>query len=156
MMKFFSLLFKAAFTNTPSKKFKLYCDLMFWGQKNSRLIRKHYQRRIFYIFNCEISNQAAICSTTFYPHPCGIIIGSAVVVESGCSIYQHVTLGSNFNKPGMPFIEKDCTIGAGARIIGDIRIGKNSIIGANAVVTKSVPANSVVIGHNQILQSKKS
>ncbi len=51
----------------------------------------------------------------------------------------------NFNK-GCPIIEENVEIGAGAKIIGSVKIGKNSKIGANAVVTKSFPENSVLVG----------
>jgi len=50
----------------------------------------------------------------------------------------------------MPHIMEGTKVGAGAKIIGGIVIGKNCLIGANAVVTKSVPDNSVVMGFNQI------
>lgn len=54
----------------------------------------------------------------------------------------------------MPTIKSGTTISSGAKIIGDIIIGNNCIIGANAVVTKSVPNNSVVVGANKIHKRK--
>lgn len=64
-------------------------------------------------------------------------------------VYQHVTIGSNTLKGsknyGAPTIEDGVLIGAGAKIIGNVTIGKNSRIGAGCVVTQSIPANSVVV-----------
>ena len=58
------------------------------------------------------------------------------------TIYQHVTIG-NANGPK---IGKNCVIGSGACILGDIRIGDNCNIGANAVVLKDVPSNTTAVG----------
>ena len=65
---------------------------------------------------------------------------------------QQVTIGSNTTKGskrnGSPLIEDDVFIGAGAKIIGNVRVGHNSRIGANCVVVKDVPPNSVVVLKN--------
>ena len=50
----------------------------------------------------------------------------------------------------MPHIQKNVTVYAGAKLVGEIVVGENSIVGANAVVTKSVPRDSVVVGANII------
>ena len=84
------------------------------------------------------------------PHGlCGTFISNSSKIGSRVIIYQHVTIGSNATKGstgyGAPTIEDNVLIGAGAKIIGNVTIGKNSRIGAGCVVTKSVPANSVVV-----------
>jgi len=62
-------------------------------------------------------------------------------------IMQQVTIGvKGGNNDDAPYLEHGVDVGAGAKILGNIRIGANSIIGANAVVTGDVPANSIVAG----------
>ena len=79
----------------------------------------------------------------------GIHISAYAKVGTGCTIFQHVVIGSNTlpdsKNQGFPTIGNNVYIGAGAMIIGNIHVGDNARIGANAIVTKDVPANSVVI-----------
>lgn len=140
-------------TSDPSRKFRAELDLMFWGTKHSKMLRKYFQRRIFYVYNCEISHTAQIHPSVRFGHPTGVIIGSNVVVGAGSVIYQQVTLGSNLKRGDneMPTIGKECIIAAGAKIIGSVSVGDKSIIGANAVITKDVPYSVVVVGANKIL-----
>lgn len=70
---------------------------------------------------------------------------SAKSVGKNCWINQQVTVGFS-NKYDSPVIKDNVTIYAGAKIIGDVTVGENSIIGANAVVVKDVPANATVVG----------
>jgi serine O-acetyltransferase len=75
------------------------------------------------------------------------------VIEEDCIIYQCVTIGTSFDCDNkMPTIKKGTTISTGAKIIGDITIGRNCIIGANAVVTKDIPDNCTVVGANKIIK----
>ena len=82
-------------------------------------------------------------------HFTGIHISSYAIIGAGCTLYQHVTIGSNHLKktkhPGDPQIGNNVLIGAGARIIGGIKIGNNVKIGAGCVVMEDVPDNSVVV-----------
>lgn len=76
-----------------------------------------------------------------------IIINSNTIIGNHVTIAQGVTLGNNFTKgPGAPIIGDNCVLGPGAKVLGPINIGHHSFIGANAVVTRSFPANSVVGG----------
>lgn len=75
----------------------------------------------------------------------GIIIHHRAKIGKKCVIHQQVTIGSN-GRGGVATIGENCFIGAGAKIIGGIIIGNNVKIGANAVVTKDVPDNCVVVG----------
>jgi serine O-acetyltransferase len=79
------------------------------------------------------------------PHPNGIVIHPDAVIGPNCLIFQQVTIGQG-SKPGAPVIEGHVDIGAGAKILGGIKIGEHSIIGANAVVVKDVPKYSVAVG----------
>ena len=70
--------------------------------------------------------------------------------------YQHVVLGSkNIHDKGKPQIGNNVTICTGAVVVGDIIIGNNVIIGANAFVNRDVPDNSIVIGNPGIIKNKK-
>lgn len=77
-------------------------------------------------------------------HYLGTVIGDGVVIGDNCTIYQNVTLGQN--RGSFPVIRDNVTIYPGAKVIGGITIEQGAIIGANAVVTKSVPKNAVVGG----------
>lgn len=82
------------------------------------------------------------------PHPLGIVISSRAVIGKSCTIHQNVTIGSNVigGNVGVPVIGDNVIIYAGAAICGNVRIGKNVVIGANSVVTKDVPDNCIVAG----------
>lgn len=91
------------------------------------------------------------------PHLNGIFIHSGATIGNNCTIFQQVTIGANehkldYNKA--PSIGDRCYFGAGAKIIGDISIGDDVRVGANAVVTKDIPAGMTVVGYNKILESK--
>lgn len=98
---------------------------------------------------CYISKNSSIASDVWFPHMTGIHIASDVVVGKGCTIYQHVTLGSNYLKgtkhPGAPKIGNNVLIGANACIIGGIRIEDNVRIGAGCVIVEDVPRDAVVV-----------
>lgn len=76
----------------------------------------------------------------------GIIFHPVVKMGENCTLHHDVTIGDRGNPFKAPSIGNNVFIGAGARILGDITIGDNCQIGANAVVIESVPANSVVVG----------
>lgn len=96
-------------------------------------------------------------NNTRFDHPIGIVISAAEFGKNN-AIYQNVTIGAKY-KDGKwpdeyPKIGNNITVYAGAVIIGGITIGDNSIIGANAVVTKDVPANCIVAGNPAIIIKK--
>jgi len=76
------------------------------------------------------------------------VVGETTIIGDGVLLYQGVTLGGTGLEKGKrhPTIENNVVIGAGAKVLGNITIGENSYIGANAVVVKDVPANSTVVG----------
>ncbi|CAM9943074.1 unnamed protein product, partial [Discosporangium mesarthrocarpum] len=84
-------------------------------------------------------------------HASGTVIGSTAVVGGGVTIYHQVTLGAS-GKPipqGVkrhPTIGDRVIIGAGAKILGDINVGDDVLVGANSVVTKPVPSNHTAVG----------
>lgn len=91
------------------------------------------------------------------PHLNGIYIHPNAVIGENCSILQQVTIGANEHRidyKKAPKIGNRVYIDAGAKIIGDVVIGDDVRIGANAVVTKSIPAGMTVVGYNKILEIK--
>ena len=74
------------------------------------------------------------------PHPYGIMIHSKARLGTRVVIMQQVTIGGrNIGRNEAPVIEDDVYIGAGARVLGNVRVGRNALIGANAVITRDVP-----------------
>jgi len=90
--------------------------------------------------NCQIEGGLIL------PHPNGIVIHHSANIGPNCLIHQQVTIGVKHNQMQGPKIAGHVDIGAGAKIIGNITIGSHVLIGANAVVTKDVPAYSIVAG----------
>jgi serine O-acetyltransferase len=101
-----------------------------------------------FITNMDIHPGATIGENVFIDHGIGVVIGETSVIGNNVTIYQGVTLGGVSLNPGKrhPTVEDDVTIGAGAKILGNITIGKGSKIGANSVVVKDVPPYSTVVG----------
>ncbi|WP_263563996.1 serine O-acetyltransferase [Paucibacter sp. DJ1R-11] len=76
----------------------------------------------------------------------GIVVHARVFIGSNVKISQNVTLGGRSGYLEVPIIEDDVDIGAGACVLGPVRIGRGAKIGANAVVLKDVPAGAVAVG----------
>jgi serine O-acetyltransferase len=83
-------------------------------------------------------------STTFKHYGIGVIIGRDVRLGKNCVINHNVTIGHR--KGGFPVIEDNVRIYTGACIIGDVKVGHDSVIGANAVVIRDVEPGSIVVG----------
>jgi serine O-acetyltransferase len=96
----------------------------------------------------EIHPGATIGSRFFIDHGMGVVIGETAEVGNDVTLYHGVTLGGTSLNKGKrhPTLEDHVVVGAGAKVLGNILIGANSRIGANAVVIKSVPPDSVVVG----------
>jgi serine O-acetyltransferase len=96
----------------------------------------------------EIHPGAKIGKRFFIDHGMGVVIGETSIIGDDVLLYQGVTLGGTGLEKGKrhPTIGNNVVIGTGAKILGNITIGDNSYIGANAVVIKDVPPNSTVVG----------
>jgi len=96
----------------------------------------------------EIHPGAVIGKRLFIDHGMGVVIGETAVIGNNVLLYQGVTLGGTGIEKGKrhPTIGNNVVIGTGAQVLGNITIGDNSYVGANAVVIKDVPANSTVVG----------
>ena len=101
-----------------------------------------------FLTGIEIHPAARIGEGLFIDHGMGVVIGETSVVGKNVTLYQGVTLGGTGKEKGKrhPNIEDNVVIGTGAKILGNITVGENSYIGANAVVLKDVPSNSTVVG----------
>jgi serine O-acetyltransferase len=93
---------------------------------------------------CDIPINARVAGGLLLPHPQGIVVHRDAVIGPNCLIFHQVTIGTNGH--GVPVIGGHVDIGAGAKIIGPVRIGDHARIGANAVVTRDVPAGAVAVG----------
>ena len=96
----------------------------------------------------EIHPGAKIGAGLFIDHGMGVVIGETSVIGDNVLLYQGVTLGGTGLIKGKrhPTIGNNVVIGGGAKVLGNITVGDNSYIGANAVVIKDVPPNSTVVG----------
>jgi serine O-acetyltransferase len=77
------------------------------------------------------------------PHPNGVVIHPDAEIGPNCLLFQQVTIGDS---NGVPTLEGHVDVGAGAKIIGRLRVGKHAKIGANAVVLEDVPAGATAVG----------
>ena len=96
----------------------------------------------------EIHPGAQIGKDLFIDHGMGLVIGETTIIGSGVTLYQGVTLGGTGKEKGKrhPTIGRNVVVGAGAKVLGNIMVGDNSYVGANAVVIRDVPANATVVG----------
>ena len=99
-------------------------------------------------FSCDIHPASVIGAPLKIGHCSDIVVGPNVVIGSNCYILNGVSLGNKHvggdNK--MPTIEENVIIGTGSKILGDVRVGKNSTIGALTLVTNDVSAGKTVVG----------
>ncbi|WP_051488696.1 serine O-acetyltransferase [Aliarcobacter lanthieri] len=96
---------------------------------------------------CEIYYSSEIGENFLLVHGIGTVIGSNVIIGKNCTIYHNVTIGTKYDTDkNKPTIGNDTIIYAGAKILGNINIGSNVVIGANSVETKDIPANEVWAG----------
>ena len=133
-----------------------YKDNKFLRKINSLLVFLLH-KRIFRKFACDITPSCKLGNVVFR-HPTGIVIGGGAVLADGVIIHQNVTFGAlrfdGKEKRGIPcqqIVGQDTIIGCGVKVLGDVTIGKNCIIGANAVVTKDVPDDTTVVGFNTFI-----
>ncbi len=115
---------------------------------NFRLLARWLSQFARWLTGIEIHPGAQIGPRLFIDHGMGVVIGETAEIGADVTIYHGVTLGGVSLKPGKrhPTIEDGVVIGAGAKILGAITVGKNTRIGANAVVVKDVEPDMVVVG----------
>jgi serine O-acetyltransferase len=96
----------------------------------------------------EIHPAAKIGRRLFIDHGMGVVIGETSIIGDDVTLYQGVTLGGTGKEHGKrhPTLEDNVVVGGGAKILGNIIVGKNCRIGAGSVVLRNVPDNSTVVG----------
>jgi serine O-acetyltransferase len=101
-----------------------------------------------FLTGIEIHPGAKIGHRLFIDHGLGVVIGETAIVGDDVTLYQGVTLGGTGKEHGKrhPTIEDEVVIGGGAKVLGNITVGRNCRIGAGSVVLRSVPENSTVVG----------
>jgi serine O-acetyltransferase len=108
-----------------------------------------------FLTGIEIHPKAKIGKNLFIDHGMGVVIGETSEIGDNVTIYHSVTLGGispSINSEEQrdvkrhPTLKDNVVVGSGAQVLGPIVVGKNSKIGANAVVTKDVPENAVMVG----------
>jgi serine O-acetyltransferase len=119
----------------------------FWTH-NHKLTGRWLSHVFRFLTGVEIHPGAKIGHRFFIDHGMGVVIGETAEIGDNVSLYHGVTLGGTSLEKGKrhPTLEDNVVVGAGAKILGAIVIGEGSRIGANAVVVKAVPPNSVVVG----------
>jgi serine O-acetyltransferase len=127
--------------NTRSKHNKM----LWWPIIASELI---IARLVEIVTGIYIDVDAQIGIGLFLPHFGGIVIGQNTIIGRNCIIYQGVTLGfaGRGGQDGFPAIGDRVLIAAGAKVIGPINVGNDVLVGANAVVTRSIPDRAVAVG----------
>ena len=108
-----------------------------------------------FLTGIEIHPKARIGKNFFIDHGMGVVIGETSEIGDNVTIYHMVTLGGispSINSDNQrqvkrhPTLKDNVVIGSGAQVLGPITVGENAKVGANAVVTKDVPANAVMVG----------
>jgi serine O-acetyltransferase len=116
--------------------------------RGARLVARTFAEFTRILTGVEIHPGAILGSRLFIDHATGVVIGETAEVGDDVTIYHGVTLGGSGRDTGKrhPTVGDRVVIGAGAKVLGAIKIGDDSRIGANAVVVKPVPSSSVVVG----------
>jgi serine O-acetyltransferase len=108
-----------------------------------------------FLTGIEIHPNAKIGKNLFIDHGMGVVIGETSDIGDNVTIYHMATLGGiapsinsddQRNVKRHPTLKENVVVGSGAQILGPVVVGKNAKIGANAVVTKDVPENAVMVG----------
>lgn len=96
----------------------------------------------------EIHPGATIGKALFIDHGSGVVIGETTIIGDYCTVYQNVTLGGTGKDIGKrhPTLGNNVMVGAGAKVLGPLKVGNNVKIAAGAVVLKDVPDNSTAVG----------
>ena len=135
-------------------------ELYHKGGRINRLRAKILYNKNLRDFSCFISPTITIGKNLYIAHPFGIAIGKTTIIGDNCRIYPKATVAARIigdkelhesgEKRRHAKIGNNCMLGAGCMLIGRIEIGDNVTIAARAIVTKDVPANSVVKNVNEI------
>lgn len=120
-----------------------------WARRLHTLAELLWRLNLF-LSGADIHPGAEIGGGLRIVHTSGLVVGKGVVIGSNVTLLHGVTLGGSARgffgdtaPDGFPVIEDDCKIAAGAKLLGPVRVGRGSFVGANAVVAKDLPPDSV-------------
>jgi serine O-acetyltransferase len=116
--------------------------------RGARLLARTLAELVRILTGVEVHPAAVLGQGLFIDHATGVVIGETAEVGEDVTIFHGVTLGGTGRETGKrhPTVGDRVVIGAGAKVLGAIKIGDDSRIGANSVVVKEIPASSVVVG----------
>lgn len=145
------LIIKKACSNSGFRAVTLYRIGRYFYMNGHTFLASLCQRLMHHLAFCWISVGSNIGPGFLIAHVGSLVIGGGTRIGRNCDVRQNVTFGGNYNKTSedgrtQPWLEDNISIGVGAVIIGPVRIGSNTIIGANTVVTKDIPSNSICFG----------
>ncbi len=119
------------------------------------LIYKILYKFIQIITGIDLPCEAEVGAGFVIDHFGGVVVSGYAKFGDHCRIRNGVVVGlKNIEEPGAPVIGNNVDIGAGAKVLGKIRIGNNVLIGANAVVLSDVPDNSIAVGVPAIIKAR--
>jgi serine O-acetyltransferase len=99
------------------------------------------------VYSARIPAVADIDPTVHFSHNAlAVVVTKRSHIGPGCMIGTHVVLGSRWPMVNGPYLEDNVIVHAGAKIIGPVRVGRGSVIGANAVVLNDIPPRSLAVG----------
>jgi serine O-acetyltransferase len=106
----------------------------------------HLLRRVqSVVFGIELGNGITLGRGVYFVHPIGIVVGGSARVGDRVRLMGSNTVGTAKDN-GYPVIGDEVVLGAGARVLGPVRVGNRAVIGANAVVLTDIPQDSVAVG----------
>ena len=121
-----------------------------WKTLHLKFLARMFSQIARFFTGIEIHPGATIGKRLFIDHGMGVVIGETTIIGDDCVLYQGVTLGGvgtgEHKVKRHPTLLNNVMVSAGAKVIGDVTIGNNSIIGAQTVVLKDVPDNCTVVG----------
>lgn len=120
----------------------------FFFKSNLKFLARAISQYARWRTGIEIHPGAQIGKGLFIDHGMGVVIGETSILGENVTLFQGVTLGGTGKEKGKrhPTLGNNVVVGAGAKILGNIKLGDNVSVGANAVVLKDVPSNSTVVG----------
>ena len=120
----------------------------FYWMNDRKPLALYLQSRISEVFAVDIHPGARIGKGIMFDHATSVVIGETAVVEDDFSMLHEVTLGGSGKEGGdrHPKIGRGVMIGAGAKVLGNIRVGEGAKIGAGSVVLHEVPPHTTVAG----------
>ncbi|KAL3850952.1 hypothetical protein ACJIZ3_012834 [Penstemon smallii] len=120
----------------------------FWVHGRT-VLALHIQNRVSEVFAVDIHPKAKMGRGVVFDHGTGVVIGETAVIGDNVTILHNVTLGGTGKVKGdrHPKIGDGVLIGAGAKVLGNIKVGENARIGAGSIVLKDIPAGATAVGN---------